>query len=96
MFQRHKLEIHQLHPWPNHPVLCQGCAICALQFIRGARTLHDCHTAQEDEHVRGRKNTLVHKDAGDDCEVLVSKSDFLLEEFVPDCRRGAEDGYERS
>lgn len=41
-------------------------------------------------------NTLICEDAGNDCEILVSEADLLLKESITDCRRGAEDGYERS
>lgn len=46
--------------------------------------------------MRGRKHTLICEDAGNDCEILVSEADLLLKESITDCRRGAEDGYERS
>ena len=57
--RRHKLEIHQLRSWPDQPILCQGCVICAISFIYGARTFHDCYTAQEDEACCVVANTQV-------------------------------------
>jgi hypothetical protein len=94
MLKRHDLEVDELHPRPDHPVLHDGCFICALQLLLRRGALHDGHRREETEEVCGREDELVGCDAGDCCRggLCVAANDYpLLEELEPCCCRGAED-----
>jgi hypothetical protein len=95
MMQRHNLEIDSLHKRPNHPVLRQRGPVRTVQFIFGARSLHDSHAAQENKQVGAGKDGLIAADAGEDFEVLILEDDSVLEEFEPGGCCGAEDSYVR-
>lgn len=89
--QRHKLKVDRLNERPNHPILLQRSKIRAVQLILRARTLHNRHTAQENEEVGASEDSLVGSDAGEDLEVLVLEHDSVLQEFEPGRCCGAED-----
>jgi len=97
MLQRHELEIHKLHPRPHIPILNNRSLVRRLQLLLDRRALHPCHRRQEYKHVGWREDELVHGDAGYDCRGAggrVADNYVTLEEGVPGCGSGAEDGCE--
>jgi hypothetical protein len=91
--QRHKFKVDSLHKRPNHPILLQRRSICALQLVFGTRSLHNRHTAQENEEIRACEDCLICGDPSDDFEVFVLENDFVLEELEPCGCCWAENSY---
>jgi len=58
-----------------------------------ARAFHNCHAAKEDEEIGAGEDSLVSSNTSDHLDVLISKDDFVLEEFEPGGGCGAEDSY---
>lgn len=85
VMQGNQLEVDGLDEWPNHPILCQGGPVALLQLFLRACTLHDGHTAQEDEQVGASKYSLITSNSGKDFSILVFEDDFVLQELKPSC-----------
>lgn len=80
--QRHELEIHELHNRPHHVVGLQAFPVALLQFCLWVAAFHDSHTREEQEHVCGRENELVSRNARQDRPIVTLQLN-LLQEFVP-------------
>lgn len=92
MVKRHKLEVDDLHEWPDHPVRLQRTLVRAVQLFLRARALHNGHATKEDEQVGRSEEHLVSGNTRDDLGVLVPKHDLVLQEFEPCGGGGTEDG----
>ena len=89
--QRHKLKVHNLDEWPDHPVLTQRLPVCALEFVFGGGAFHNSHGGEEAEEIGGCEECLIESDARGDLEVFVGEDNAVLEEFEPGCCGWAED-----
>lgn len=84
VWQRHELEVGELHNGPDHPVLGQRVEVCALQLLLRVGTLKDGHGAQEAEQVGASEHSLIREDTRDDLKVGLARDDnLLLEETEP-------------
>jgi hypothetical protein len=95
VMQRNQLEIDSLYKWPHHPILCKGGPVTLLQLFLGTATLHDSHTAEEDEQVCAGKHCLVETNSCKNFYVLILEDDLILEKLEPRRCGGTKDSCAR-
>jgi hypothetical protein len=83
VMQRNQLEIDSLHKGPYHPILCKGGPVTLLQLFLGTPTLHDSHTAEEDEQICAGKHCLVETNSCKDFDILILEDDLILKKLEP-------------
>ena len=95
VMQRNQLEIDSLYKWPHHPILCKSGPVTLLQLFLGTPTLHDSHTAEEDEQICAGKHCLVETNSCKNFDILVLEDDLILEKLEPRRCSGTKDSCAR-
>lgn len=95
MLERSKLEVGQLHEWPDHPVLAEGVGVGRLNLLLWVGAFHDCHVIQKGEQVARREHELIKADTCKDLAIGGRwNADAALENTEPLGSEGTEDGCE--